>query len=254
MRVAVVGGSGVVGRHVVAALGRQGAESVVLARGSGVDLTTGAGLAGRLDGVTAVIDVTGVVTTSAKRSRSFFGAVTRSLLAEEQRAGVRHHVALSIVGSDRVDYGYYLGKREQERLVLGQDARGTVLRTTQFHEFASQLLGLGRAGVVPVPRMLCQPVAAAEVADALVALAPADPAGLAPELAGPAQEWLPDLVRRLLRSRGERRLVVPFSLPGQVGRDMAGGGVLPTGPGPRGTLTFAQWLAEGPPQPGALSP
>jgi uncharacterized protein YbjT (DUF2867 family) len=98
-------------------------------------------------------------------------------------------------------------------------------------------------GPVPlVPKMLSQPIAAREVAVALVELAVAAPVGLAPELAGPEKREMPDMVRQLLRARGRRRAVIPVRLPGAVGRAMASGGLLPAGPGPRGTQTFDQWL------------
>ena len=244
VRVAVAGGTGLVGRHVVAALRAAGQEPVVLARSVGVDLSSGAGLDEALAGVQVVVDVSGVTTTSRRTSVGFFTASTRQLLAAGERAGVRHHVALSIVGIDRVDLGYYAGKRAQEELVLTGPVPGTVLRATQFHEFAGQVLARSRGPVAVVPRMRVQPVAACEVADALAALALAGPVGRAPELAGPQEHELVDLARQLLRVRHSRRTVLPVRLPGRVGRQMAQGALLPTGPGPRGSLSFAGWLAE----------
>ncbi|MGW0410178.1 SDR family oxidoreductase [Streptomyces collinus] len=249
MRIAVAGGTGLTGRLVVDALRADGDEPVVLARSAGVDLTTGAGLEARLEGVGAVIDVSNIVTTRTKLSLSFFQAATSHLLAAEERTGVAHHVALSIVGVDRVDFGYYLGKRRQEELVLGGPVPGTVLRATQFHEFAVQTLA--RTGpLVLAPSLLAQPVALSEVARHLVDLAHGRPLGLAPELAGPEERlMMPDMVRRLKRVVGDRRPVVPVRLPGAAGRAMAGGGLLPTRPGPRGTVTFEQWLATRRPDP-----
>jgi hypothetical protein len=113
---------------------------------------------------------------------------------------------------------------------------------------------LGRGGpVAVVPRMLCQPVAAREVARCLVDLAVSAPAGLAPELAGPQRLRVPDLVRRLVRARGGRRLVLGVRVPGAAGRAVARGGLLPSGPGPRGRQTFEDWLA-GPDARGAPVP
>lgn len=143
MRIAVAGGTGWVGRRVVEQVRAMGADPVVLARSAGVDLTTGAGLDAALVGVTAVIDVSNVTATSRSRAVRFFEAVTSTLLSAGARAGVRHHVALSIVGCDRVDFGYYAGKRRQEELVLAAGTLGTVLRATQFHEFAAQTLERG---------------------------------------------------------------------------------------------------------------
>ena len=246
VRIAVAGGTGWTGKLVVGALQAGGDEPVVLARSAGVDLSTGAGLAGKLAGLAAVIDVTNIATTRARAAVRFFETVTANLLAAEQAAGVPHHVALSIVGVDRVDLGYYAGKRRQETLVLrgpGQAGApgGTVLRATQFHEFAAQ--ALARPGpVVIAPKMLSQPVALAEVVTHLVRLARGEPAGLVPDLAGPEEHLrMPDMIRRLAHARGERRPVIAAGVPGRAGRQLAGGALLP-GPGPRGAITFAEWL------------
>lgn len=245
MKIAVAGGTGVTGRHVTGSVRAAGHTAVVLSRSAGADLTDGRGVAEALRGVSAVIDVTNTATTRRARAVAFFGTVTTNLLAAERQAGVGHHVALSIIGANRIDYGYYLGKRHQEELVLAGPVPGSVLRTAQFHEFAGQVLDRVRGPVALAPRMLCQPVAAAEVAEALVQLALAGPAGLAPELAGPQELQMADLVRRVARARGSRRPLLAVRLPGAAGRAMAGGGLLPTGPGPRGVLAFDEWLAAG---------
>jgi uncharacterized protein YbjT (DUF2867 family) len=216
---------------------------VVLSRANGVDLVSGAGLDDALAGADAVVDVSNLGTTNAKRVVAFFDAGTRHLLAAEERAGVRHHVALSIVGIDRVDFGYYVGKRRQEELALGGPIDATVLRTTQFHEFAAQALDRGRGPVVVVPRMRIQPVAASEVAGRLVELVLEPVQGYAPELAGPQEEDLPDLVRRLMDARGARKPMMAVKVPGKAGDGMRDGALLPTTTtGPRGELTFAAWL------------
>ena len=242
-RIAVAGGTGVVGRHVVEALARAGCEPVVLARSTGVDLVSGTGLADALGGVSAVVDVSNVATQRRSAAVGFFTAATSALLAAGARAGVRHHLLLSIVGVERVDTGYYAGKRAQEELVLAGDVPATVLRATQFHEFAEQVLALTRGPVAPVPSMRVQPVAAREVGAHLAALALAPPQGRAPELAGPQVHELTDLARRVLRARGARRVVLPLRGPTAASRAVTGGALLPTGEGPRGQQTFEQWLA-----------
>jgi uncharacterized protein YbjT (DUF2867 family) len=241
-RIAVAGGTGVVGRHVVDRCRELGHEPVVLARSTRVDVTTGAGLPEALAGVDTVVDVTNVATVARRKAVAFFESATTHLLAAEKAAGVTHHVVLSIVGIDRVDFGYYLGKRRQEALALGGPVPATVLRATQFHEFAGQVLDRG-GPVAIVPRMLTQPIAAREVAEALVDLAAGAPTGAAAELAGPEQHQMPDLVRRVRDARGSRRPVLAVRLPGRAGSDMATGGLLP-GPGARiGRQTFTGWLA-----------
>jgi uncharacterized protein YbjT (DUF2867 family) len=243
MKIAVAGGTGAIGRLVVEAVQRRDDTPIVLARSRGVDLTTGLGLDQAVRDVEVVIDVSSVNTFGAKKSVAFFEAATRNLLAAGERAGVTHHVALSIVGIDRVDVGYYQGKRRQEELVLSGPVPGSVLRATQFHEFAAQMIERGVPGpFVLVPKSLNQPIAAREVAEALIMMAMDAPVGLAPELAGPEQHRMADLVRRVLRAKGSHRVVVPVPLPGAAGRAVATGALLPAGPGPRGTQTFDEWL------------
>ena len=245
MRLAVAGGTGVVGRHVVAVARDRGHEVVVLARSEGVDLTTGTGLAERLAGVDAVVDVTNVRSQKRSTVEGFLGGMTRTLLSAEQAAGVGHHVLLSIVGIDDVESGYYAGKRLQERIVSEGAVPWSILRATQFHEFAEQVLGYVAVGPVSlVPRMLSQPVAAREVGQALVDLAGAGPSGRVPDLAGPERLQMVDMARRASAARGLGRRVVGVPVPGAGGRAMRSGALCPTTPGPRGRTTFAAWLAD----------
>ncbi|MEV4823246.1 SDR family oxidoreductase [Micromonospora sp. NPDC049274] len=243
MRIAVAGGTGWVGHLVVDAVRAAGHEPVILARSTGVDLISGSGLDEALSGTPVVIDVSNVSTINRKKSETFFGTATGNLLAAGQRVGVRHHVALSVVGVDRVNWGYYAGKRCQERLVLDGAVPATVLRSTQFFELAAQMLASVPGPIAVVPQMCIQPIAAHEVAHCLVDLALTDPAGRTPDIAGPQQLRISDMARRLLRARGRHRVVLPLRLPGATGRAMAGGGLLPSTPGPRGRQTFDQWLA-----------
>jgi uncharacterized protein YbjT (DUF2867 family) len=244
MRIAVAGGTGWIGKLVVEAVRARGDTPVVIARSAGVDVLTGAGLDAAVDGAGAVIDVTNLMTTSGAKAAAFFATATANLLAAGRLAGVTHHVALSIVGVDRVALGYYRAKRRQEELVLAGPVPATVLRATQFHEFAAQMLGNAVGPLVPVPRMLTQPVAAREVAEALARLAAGRAQGMAAEMAGPQVLAMAPLVRRVARARRSRRLVVTVPVPGAAGKALAGGGLLPTGDGPRGTETFDVWLAS----------
>lgn len=241
MRVAVAGGTGLVGRQVVTLLEQAGHQAVPLARSRGIDLTTGTGLDTALAGAEVIVDVSNVTTLSKKRSVRFFTEATSRLLEAGTRAGVRHHVALSIVGIDRVGLGYYAGKLRQEELIRAANLPWTVLRATQFHEFAEQLLARSPGPLVLVPRMRVQPVAAREVAARLVELALGPAAGMAPELAGPEVHELTGLVRQVIRARGGRRLVIGLRLPGAGAA--ANGGLLPSGSDyTRGSQTFEEWL------------
>lgn len=245
MKIAVAGATGAVGHHVAEVARSRGHEVVPLARAFGVDLTTGKGLDGRLAGVDAVVDVTSAPTQKREEAEAFFGAITRTLLAAEASAGVGHHIALSIIGIDEVPSGYYLGKRRQERLVEEGSVGWSILRAAQFHEFAEQALGFVRVGPFSlVPRMLSQPVAAVEVAAALVDLVEAGPSGRVPDLAGPERLPMVDLARRVSRSRRLGRRVVGVPLPGAVGRGMRDGSLCAAGDGPRGGITFDDWLAR----------
>ncbi len=245
MRIAVAGGTGTVGRHVVDVLTEGGHEPLVLTRSAGFDLVTGEGLA--LDGVDGVIDATSVPTQKGSESEAFFGAVTRNLLAAEQAAGVRHHVVLSIVGIDRAPHGYYAGKVLQERLVEAGQVPWTILRATQFHEFAGQILAQLKLGpVYPVPVMRNEPVAARQVAEYLVDLVVNPAAGRVPDLGGPREEKMVQMARAYLKHTGAGGFVLPVPVPGAGGRAMRNG-TLVTGPGAgHTTQTFAEWLAQQP--------
>ena len=242
MRVAVAGGTGLVGRVVVAELSAAGHEPVVLARSTGVDLTTGTGLAERLAGCGAVIDVTNVLTTRRSVAVEFFTKATTHLLAAAREAGVGQVIALSIVGIDDVDYGYYQGKRAQEQLIEAGGVPWTILRATQFFEFPEPLLK-HRFPVAPMPRMLARPVAAADVAEALAGLVDAGPSGRTEPIAGPEKLQVVDMARRIERARGSHRPVLPVPMPGKAGRDMARGALLPAGEYVQGERTFADYLA-----------
>jgi uncharacterized protein YbjT (DUF2867 family) len=247
MKIAVAGGTGTVGRHIVDIVRERGHDPVILTRSAGVDLVTGDGLAGSLDDVDVVIDVASTTTLSDAASRAFFGAVTRNLLVAEVEAGVGHHIALSIVGTADAPYGYYAGKLLQEQLVEAGPVPWTILRATQFHEFSAQILARMKAGpFVVVPRMQSQPVAAREVAARLVTLATGAPAGRAADLAGPRVERLADMVRRYTRAAGRSERIVEMPLPGAYGRAMRDGTLLP-GPGAElGAQTFDAWVAAVP--------
>jgi uncharacterized protein YbjT (DUF2867 family) len=209
-----------------------------------VDLLTGSGLAGQLEGLDAVLDVTSISTQSAGVSTEFFRAVTTNLLRAERDEDVGHHLALSIVGVDTAPHGYYAGKAAQEELVSGGPVPWTLLRATQFHEFAAQLHG--RVAIGPlhlVPVMRSQPVAAREVAQRLVELAEAGPAGRVRDLGGPEVLRMVDAVRDWARATGRRGPVLALPLPGGFGRALRDGTLLP-GPGADlGTRTFAEWVA-----------
>lgn len=246
-KIAVAGGTGVLGRHVVDVAGKRGYDVVTLAHSTGVDLVAGTGLDGALDDVEAVVDVTSIQTQSARASEKFFEAVTSHLLQAEKAAGVGHHVALSIVGADKAPYGYYSGKVLQERLVTEGDVPWSLMRATQFHEFAGQIMErLRRGPVVIVPQMRSQPVAASEVAGRLIDLVEAGPSGRVPDFGGPREEDAVDMVRAFKAATGARVWILPVPFPGALGRALRDGSLVAGRGADHGTQTYADWLrAEG---------
>lgn len=248
MRIAVAGGTRLVGSKVVAHAETAGHDVVVLSRAHGVDLTTGKGLAERLAGLDVVVDTTSTTATAAKRTVPFFRAVAENLQAASEAAGVRRIVTLSIVGIDGLGgglYGHYDGKRAQEAATEAGSVPTTVLRATQFHDFAGQVIDLqARAGVLPMPRTPVQTVDVDVVAQHLVRLAsePRSEQRARHDLAGPEKRLLGDLVRATARARGKRLLVLPAWLPGKTPRRIREGALLaPPGAVLDGS-TFDAWL------------
>jgi uncharacterized protein YbjT (DUF2867 family) len=244
MRIAVIGGTGTVGHHTVEALARGGHAPIVLSRSRGVDVTTGKGLDEALEGVDTVVDVTTVQVMDADATPRLFATGTRNILAAEQRAGVRHHVLLSIVGIDRVDGNPHLaGKRAQEEIVAAGPIPWTIQRATQFFEFAGIVVEWMRQGdVVTLPPLLIQPLAAADAGEVLAEIATGGPRGRVPELAGPEPHDFVDMARRLLEAWGEQLKLMPSWRTGLFGVDVAGEVLLP-GPDARiAPTTFDAWL------------
>lgn len=247
MRIAVLGGSGVVGRHVVEVAHAGGHDAVACSRASGVDLVTGEGLDRALDGATAAVDVTNIPTVRRRPARRYFEATARNLQGACVRQGVRHVVVLSIVGIDRVRaFGYYDAKRTQEVLHLDGPVGATVLRATQFHEFPAQVVERGaRGGAVVVPDLTVQTVAARAVAEVLVELAGSpEPMGQVADVGGPGPSaQLPALVTAALAHEGRRLRVVPVPLVGPARTAVRDGALLPAADARLVGPTFEAWLA-----------
>ena len=246
MRIAVAGATGNIGKLTVAALTRDGHEVVPISRSQGVDLTTGAGLDAALAGVDAVIDATNAPATGREETVAYFGATTGNLLAAGQRAGVRHHVLLSIAGVHGVEgNAHYAGKREQERLVEAGPVPSTIVPATQFHDFAEMIVGwVEQDGVAPVPPLLLQPIAPADVAEVLARVAVGEPQGRHVDIAGPDPQDLVDMARRTLAARGRNVKLVPTWDGPLFGAAMAGNVLLPGKDAWLAPTTFEKWLAQ----------
>lgn len=246
MRVAVVGATGRIGHNTVEALRGGGHDVVPISRSSGVDAYSGAGLDEALSGVHAVIDSSNTRSQDQAEIVDFFGTITANLLAAEERAGARHHVLLSIVGLDRGQYTpHYEGKREQERRVRGGSVPWSIVRATQFHDFAAQVAQWTiKDGTASIPPLLVQPIAHTDVAECLADVATAAPLGDHVDVAGPETQDLVDMARRTFEARGEKVHLVP-TWRGPFDVSMAGEVLLP-GDGARiGRVTFDDWLAAG---------
>ncbi len=238
MRIAVAGGTGRAGAKAVSVARERGHDVVVLSRSAGIDLTTGEGAADALDGADVVIDASGV--PGKDDPAAFHTAVLRALVA----ARPPHIVVLSIVNCDRIDYPLYRAKAAQEQAAASSGIPFTIARATQFHEFAPQVWDFAGVGPVHIaPKMRTQPVAAREVGERLVDLAESEPAGRVADLAGPREEWLPDMMRAYAAAARRRGAVVPLALPGAFGRAARGGGLLPPPDAVLGRQTFAEWIA-----------
>ena len=243
MRIAVAGGTGAVGRYVVAAATQAGHDVASISRRSGVDVRIGEGLSDALRGVDVVIDTTNAGTTNRTEATTFFTEVAERLQTTGAAMGVTRLVALSIVGLERVPgFGYYQAKLGHEAALRAGPLPVSIVRATQFHEFPAQILSRGGVGPLKfVPIMRIQPVAARAVGEALVEVA-AEPVATTVEIAGPEEKDLVSLARAIVRKRQARMWVAPLPVPGAAGRAMRTGGQLPS-PGARVIgPTFGEWL------------
>ena len=245
-RIAVAGATGRVGRHVVDVLHEGGHDAVAISRSNGIDVITGDGLAAALQGVQVVIDTSTGPSAEQGPATEFFTTATRNLEEEGVKAGVQKLVVVSIIGTDRATAGYGAAKLAHERAALAGPIPARILRAAQFHEFVEVLMGWGRQGdVIYLPKMRTQIVAARTVAEALAGLALSqEPEGERPdEIAGPREEYLPDLAQLVAAKRGENVKIEAVSNPADPDDALnSNGGLLP---GPHATLagpTFAEWL------------
>jgi uncharacterized protein YbjT (DUF2867 family) len=227
-------------------LSERGHDVVAISRSNGVDVITGDGLAAALKGVEVVIDTATGPSPEQAAATEFFTTATRNLEQAGTQAGVRKLVVVSIIGTDKATGGYGAAKLAHERAARSGPIPARILRAAQFHEFVEVLMGWGRQGdVVYLPKMRTQIVAARTVAEALADLAVSDgPAGERPdEIAGPREEYLPDLAKLLAAKRGDPVTIEAVTNPADPDDALNdNGGLLP---GPHATLagpTFAEWL------------
>lgn len=252
MRVAVVGGTGVLGKLLVAELAARGDEVLALSRKPAgalpegashrrVDLTSGEGLADALAGVEVVVDASN---SSPRDAAPVLVEGTRRLLRAGAEAGVRHHVGVSIVGCDRVPTAYYKVKVEQEDAIAAGEVPWSLLRATQFHTLIAWAFGqAGRARVIPTGSAHLQPVHPLVVAKRLAEAVQAEPAGRLEDVAGPEVRTLGELARAW-RGAGHRALPLRIPMIGPIGRPLREAALCNPGAAAGGP-TFEQWLANG---------
>ena len=209
MKIVVIGGTGLIGKKVVANLRQRGHEAVAASPSSGVNTVTGEGLAQALAGAKVVVDVANAPSWEDSAVLAFFETSGRKLLAAEAAAGVGHHVALSVVGTDRLlASGYFRAKLAQENLIKASPIPFTIVRATQFFEFVGAIAQLATEGqTVRLPPVLMQPIAAADVAAAVADVALAKPLNDTFDLAGPKPIRQDELVRQFLKATGDARKV-----------------------------------------------
>jgi len=245
-QIVVIGGSGLIGTKVVTKLRQLGHEVVAASPSKGVNAVTGEGLAAAVVGARVVIDVSNSPSFEAQAVLEFFEKSTRNLIAAEAAAGVRHHVALSVVGTDRVpESGYFRAKVAQENLIVASKIPHTIVRATQFFEFAQAIAYGGTEGkTVRLPTALMQPIAADDVADALVRVALEAPVNGIVEIAGPETIAQDEFVRRFLIASGDARTVVTDSRARYFGSAIDDESLTP-GAHPRlGGTRFDDWLSQ----------
>ncbi|BDZ46392.1 SDR family oxidoreductase [Naasia aerilata] len=244
MKAVILGGTGLIGSKVVAELQQHGVEAVPASPNTGVDAVTGAGLAEALAGADVVVDVSNSPSFADADVLAFFTSSTANLLREEASAGVRSHVALSIVGAERVPgSGYLRAKVAQERLIRDSGRPYSIVRATQFFEFARGIADSATVGgEVHLPPILLQPMAADEVAAAVARAALAPSTNAMEEVGGPEPIPLPDFVGRALREAGDPRSVIADPAAQYFGAVPAERALVPAADATLGRIRFEDWL------------
>ena len=244
MKIVVIGGSGLIGSKLVAKLREQGHEAVAASPKSGVNTLTGEGLAEALKGAPVVVDVSNAPSWEDSAVMKFFETSTRNLLSYEAAAGVGHHVALSVVGSERMlESGYFRAKIAQENLIKGSSIPYSIVRATQFFEFVKGIADFSTDGnTVRLPPVLIQPMAADDVASAVARVALGAPVNGTVEVGGPAKFRLDELIRRGLAAWKDPREVVADPHARYYGIEVKERTLVPGDDARLGETHFEAWL------------
>jgi uncharacterized protein YbjT (DUF2867 family) len=251
MKVVIIGGSGLIGSKLVARLREQGHEAVPASPDSGVNTLTGEGLAEVLAGAAVVVDVSNSPSFEDAAVLKFFETSTANLLAAEAAAGVGHHVALSVVGSDRApDSGYLRAKIAQEKLIRNSSIPYSIVRATQFFEFLKRIADEATDGnTVRIAPVLFQPIAAEDVAKAVGRVAVSAPVKGIVEIAGPQQFRFDDFIRLGLSARQDPRVVIADPHARYFGTELGERTLVPGADARLGEIRFEEWLGKSVVQP-----
>ena len=250
IKIVVIGGSGLIGTKLVNNLRQRGYEAVAASPSTGVDTVTGKGLADALKGAHVVVDVANAPAWEDKAVLDFFETSCRNLIATEKAAGVGHHVALSVVGTERLlSSGYFRAKMAQEKLIEASQIPYTIVRSTQFFEFVGSLADFATEGAtIRLPSVLMQPIVSDDVAAALADVAVGEPMNGTIEIAGPEQIREDELVREFLSATGDARKVITDTHARYYGIEVNDQSLVP-GHNPRlGSMHFAEWLSHATPR------
>lgn len=246
MKIVVIGGSGLIGSQVVARLSEHGHEAVPASPDTGVNTLTGEGLAQVLDGASVVIDVSNSPSFEDAAVMQFFQTSTRNLLTYEAEARVGHHVALSVVGTERlVESGYMRAKVAQERLIKASPVPYSIVHATQFFEFVKSIAASSTVGgMIRLPPVLIQPMASSEVARTVAEVAEGAPLQGMIEIGGPEELRFDALIREGLRARNDGREIVVDPSARYFGAVLGERSLLP-GPGAKlGKIHLKDWLSD----------
>ncbi len=246
MKIVVIGGSGLIGSKLVNMLRKHGHEVVAASPSSGVNTVSGEGLAEALKDASVVVDVSNPHSFEAAVSLEFFEASTRNLLTYEAAAGVGHHVAVSVVGMERLpEYGYFHAKLAQEKLIKGSSIPYSIIRATQFFEFIGRIAEEATQGnTVRLASALIQPMAADDVAGAVARIAVSTPLNGTVEIAGPERFRLDDLIRRELAARNDPREVISDPHARYFGGELSERTLVAADDARLGERRFESWLSQ----------
>jgi uncharacterized protein YbjT (DUF2867 family) len=246
MRIVVIGGTGLIGSKLVTKLKERGHDAVAASPNTGVNTITGEGLAQVLTGASVVVDVSNSPSFEAEAVMKFFVTSTRNMLAAEAEAGVTHHVALSIVGTDRLpESAYFRAKVAQEKLIKESSIPYSIVQATQFFEFIKSIADASTVdNTVHLAPVLFQPIAADDVASAIARVATASPLNGTIEIAGPEQFHFDELIRQALSARNDPRKVVTDSHAPYFGAELVERSMVPIDDNAAqlGETYFKDWL------------